>query len=93
MEAGIEELIGIEQQKTDGDGREQIQRTALAIEETCDGEECETGGGAHARRAPSGDERVEPHDARGEEERAGLGHEADAAKEEEERGENRDVRA
>ena len=93
LKAGIEELIGIEQQEADGHGRQQIQRTPLAIEVAGDAEQRQSGGGAHARGAPSRHQRVKPHHGRGDEEGGAFRHEADSQQKEEERGQNRHVGA
>ena len=60
MEAGVVELIGIEDEERDGYGGQQVQQAAAAVEEFGDEEQREASGRPDHRRLPAGDERVEP---------------------------------
>ena len=88
LEAGVEQLIGVEEEKAERHRREQVHDAAFAIEIAGDHEERESGRGPHAGRLPAGDQRVKPGRQYGDEERNAFRHEADAQQEEEERGEH-----
>ena len=60
LETGVEELLGIEEQKAERDRGQKVHDTPFAVEIAADHIQRESSGGAHAGRLPAGDQGVEP---------------------------------
>ena len=93
MKAGFEKLAGIVDQVHHGDGGQQIQQTAPAIEVTCGNVQRESAGSADGGRVPSGNQRVNPGAGRGDGERGDFGQKTEPQKKQQKRSQHGDVQA
>ena len=91
LKRGIKKLVGVPEQVEDRDQRKKIQHAAASEEESRDGVESESGGGADGWGVRSGNQRVKPGAAARDNQRGNFVEHADTQQKKQAPGEDGDV--